>query len=191
VSYTQPELVASTNGQIVSFVPGEVTTSSVQLTFSGFFAGVKIYYSATSGGSEFTTTVSGAGSTSAVISGLSTNTIYYFRISSINNDGREGGGFGTELAVTTFGVITSFSTVDVCHTDVRVAYAGTYSGVKLVWDACSGSTFTQVVSGESSSSTGTAVVSNLTPDATYYMRIRPINSAGAESGDCAQLTLLR
>jgi hypothetical protein len=180
------ELVASTNGQIVSFVPGEVTTSSVQLTFSGFFAGVNIYYSATSGGSEFTTTVSGAGSTSAVISGLSTNTIYYFRISSINNDGREGAGFGTELAVTTFGVITSFSTVDVCHTDVRVAYAGTYSGVKLVWDTVlGGSTFTQVVSGESSSSTGTAVVSNLTPDATYYMRIRPINSAGAESGDFA------
>jgi hypothetical protein len=55
------------------------------------------------------------------------------------------------------------------------------SGVKLVWDALL-ETFTQVVSGESSSSGNRGGVND--SDATYRMRIRPINSAGAESGDC-------
>lgn len=81
---------AVTNGNIWSFSTSTVDTSSILLTYSGYFNSVYVTYGQSSGTATYNKTISGAlsstsSSLTATINGLSSGTTYYFKMYPYNS----------------------------------------------------------------------------------------------------------
>lgn len=177
-------LTLNTTPIITYFAPDNVsaTPSSVSLTYTGSYSKVNIYYSTVSGvsvsGSNYITST-GFFTTTATITGLTTNTVYYFKVVPFNNADVVGATFATELAASTNGTVSSFTLGSVTTSSVSFTYSGTYSSVRIYYGTVSGATVSGGVYITSvGASTTTATVTGLTAGNTYYFTAVPVNSTG-------------
>ncbi|MBI4427714.1 MAG: Ig-like domain-containing protein, partial [Ignavibacteriales bacterium] len=148
-------------------------------------SGASSYRVQVSASSDFSTTVldnSGITDTSAVVSGLASNTTYFWRVSAANAGGTSG-----------FSAVWTFTTLSVPQAPILFAPADSATGVTLPltlrWNQSSAATSYRLQVATNSSFSPTAidssqlvdtsfVLTNLTANTTYYWRVNAANSAG-------------
>lgn len=142
------------------------------------------------------TATSGATSPSAVLTGLSANTTYYFRL---NASSAIGNALGSILSFTTLPdapTVTTNSATSIGSTSATISGAFIANGAsttpKLIWGTDSGLSGAATVTNSASVGTFTSSTSltGLTPSTTYFFQAQGTNSGGTANGSILSFTTL-
>lgn len=173
-------LSATTRPIVNTFSTSAVTTTTSLLTWSGVLTSVDIYWD-TSGTFIGSANLSAITGTTRTVTGLSSNTKYYFKIIP-KSSAAEYGVPSSVLNITTLPIINTFTSSAVDTSAISVVFSGSFSTVDVFWNTTND--FSTAYSSKTGITASPSVISGLSPNLLYYFKITPYSSisvAGATS----------
>lgn len=168
-------LTATTLPKVNTFSTSMITASTVLLTWSGVLSSVDIYWD-TSGTFTESAGLSTITETTQTITGLSSNTKYYFKIVP-KSSASEYGVSSSILNITTLPIINTFTSSVVDTSAISLAFTGGFSTVDVFWNTAND--FSTTYSSTTGITSSPFVVSGLSPNILYYFKITPYSSINA------------
>ena len=167
--------------QVSNFVASTIDSSTVSLSFDGYYTSVNVYSD-----NNFASYTNYTAGSPIQINGLDSNTEYYFAIQPVGSSGSLGS-LLSDVSAITLSKVTSFTATSIDISSIELTWDGSYSGVNIymesenVYNSNSQSILinsSNVVVSTSDSTTKSALIDGLTADNMYYFRIVPYGANG-------------
>lgn len=161
----------TTNPFITSFDVSPDTSSSLQMVWDGSFSNVNIYWNTTNSESVFDGSYTGLTTKTSSLSGLTSNTTYYFYMIPYNSIGMSGE--ITTIYATTLPVLTSSSLIIIDLTSVKISWTGIYNSVSIKYGV--DPSFISITGSLTGIQGTSASIYGLASDTKYYFKLTSYN----------------
>ena len=175
----------SSGGTISSLTTGTVTNTTVNLVWSGSYNTVSV--SQSQDNSTYTTVASDITDASYTVTGLTTNTLYYFIVTAYDSSGNEGTS-KSSFATTDYDIeITSFYAGLPTTTTIPLFWSGSYYKVEIYYRNTGDDAsyvYLETVTGKPS-----YTITSLVEDTSYDFQLIPYNMADEEGTTSDAITV--